>query len=118
MTNKIYTHIVSEISRFLGNPVDLPSGNGARFKDQSNSVVTVYHSNLASENLSGVAVKQESLVSSCGYSDSQAQNHIEAIRSFTRYDVNPDSKYNWPRVGVRTIEEGDRVITYIAGLNA
>jgi hypothetical protein len=118
MTSNVYDHIVNRLRRLLGSPSELPSGNGARFKDQSKLVLTVYHSNLSQDNLAEIAVKPESLVSSLGFNDSQAENHIEAICSFTSYSVNPDPKYNWPRVGIRTINEADRVVTYLAGLNA
>ncbi|QYJ74720.1 hypothetical protein [Shewanella sp. FJAT-52076] len=118
MSNDIYLYLVNGITEYLGRPSDLPSGNGTRFKKQSDLVLTVYHSNIADGNSAEVALKLESVVAKKGITRAQGQNHIDAICGFTNHPVKPNPKYNWPRVGIRSQNEADRVITYLSGLNA
>ena len=97
MINSVYTHAITTLSQFLGAPAELESGNGARFRRGSGYLLTIYHSNLADGNRAEIAFKPGSLP------------QIDQICSLTNHPVNPDRRFNWPRVGIRSIEEANTI---------
>lgn len=97
MINAVYTHAMTTLSQFLGAPSELDSGNGARFRVGSSYLLTIYHSNLAGGNSAEIAFKPGSLT------------RIDQICSLTNHPVNPNRRYNWPRVGIRSTEEVDSI---------
>ena len=101
MINPVYTHAITNLSQFLGAPSELESGNGARFRNGSNYLLTIYHSNLAGGNRAEIAFKPGSL------------QQIRQICSSTGHPVNPDRRHNWPRVGITNIEEVNTIADMI-----
>jgi len=97
MTNSVYTQAIITLSQFLGAPAELESGNGARFRRGSGYLLTIYHSNLAGGNRAEIAFKPGSLP------------QISKICSLTSHPVNQDRRYNWPRIGIKSIEELETV---------
>jgi len=93
MINSIYREAVEALSEALGSFQDLPSGNGARFKIGSAYLLTIYHADIADDNLAEIAFKPNSF------------SQIESVCALTEHPVLPNQRYNWPRVGIRTSDE-------------
>ena len=98
MTDSVYNHIIDNFSEFLGTKNDLPSHNGARFNKKNGAVLTVYKTNLAEGNCVEIAFKPDSV------------SGLNNICSLTNHSVKPNARYNWPRLGLRNIEEANTVI--------
>lgn len=98
MINPVYTQAISILSEFLGAPAQLKSENGARFRRGSGYLLTVYHSNLASGNRAEIAFNPSFVPG------------INQICALTSHQVNPDRRYNWPRVGIRSSDELNTVV--------
>jgi hypothetical protein len=98
MTNLVYNHIVDNFIARFGNKNDLPSNNGTRFDQVNGVTLTVYKANIAVGNCVEIAFKPETVI------------NLNDICSLTEHPVKPNPRYNWPRVGLRNIQEANEVI--------
>jgi hypothetical protein len=101
MVNSIYNEVIQQLERFFGNQNPLGSGNGARFRYNSDYAITVYHTDIAAGNSVEIAFKPNCV------------NNIARITAVTGNQVKPNPRYGWLRVGIKSESEINMVVSVI-----
>jgi hypothetical protein len=100
MENDIYTMLVSALAPRLGSASPHTSGTGARFTSARKGKATVYHSDIAAGNHAEVAFEVESMANALGMTAGRFRSLLAQLRAATGRPVEPNPRFNWPRVGV------------------
>lgn len=100
MENDIFRTLTSSLAEFLGAPDIHVSGTGSRFKSARKGKATVYHNGISAENQAEVAFEVESMARRLNILPTEFRTFVAQLRASTGRSVEPNTQYNWPRVGV------------------
>jgi len=104
MRNPTFDALVQELTPLLGASKEHSSETGARFTSSRKGKATVYHSNLATGNQVEVAIDIASNAARLGLTERELRERIVQARASTGRDVEENGQYNWPRIGLDSLE--------------
>lgn len=113
MQNQIFDSLVNRLPVHFGTAQPLASGSGVRFQSAKRGKLTVYHANLAAGNLAEIAFEPVTMARRLSMTERELRALVGDLRSMTGRDVSPDTRFNWPRVG---LAEAAHVEALIAAL--
>ena len=113
MSNNVYNQLVREFAALFGTGEPLPSGRGFRFRSRGRGKVTVYMANLAPGNLAEAAFEPESFAGHAGVTRQQAHTLLRRLQLVTGRQVQPNPRYNWPRIGLSTVQHVEQVVAQL-----
>lgn len=115
MQNEMFDRLVAALSSELGAPKEHESGTGVRFTSARRGKATVYHSGVAPGNQAEIAFEVDSMSQRLGLSASEFRARLADLRKTTGRDVQPNAQYNWPRVGLVSVEQIELVMQQVRG---
>jgi hypothetical protein len=108
MVTTIFDSLSRALTEQLGSPSPLDSGNGVRFKSAQKGKATIYHGNIAPGNSAEVAFDVVSMAGRLRMGQEEFRLFVGQLRASTGRPVEPNSQFNWPRVGLAS--EADVVL--------
>lgn len=115
MRNDVFDYAVGRFSEFLGSSAQpLDSGTGSRFTSSRRGKVTIYHQNIAAGNRAEVAFNTESLLERLRLQSHEVRAYFESVREATGRPVEPNPRYQWPRVGMANRDDVDYVVDFLS----
>lgn len=100
MENETFRSLSGALSVHLGASSPLDSGSGVRFKSPRRGNATLYHGNIAPGNQAEVAFEVKSMARHLRMTEGEFRSFVAKLRASTGRPVEPNTQYNWPRVGV------------------
>ena len=103
MENEIFRSLSGALVHHLGASTPLVSGTGVRFKSERKGKATLYHDTIAAGNQAEVAFEVASMARRLHMTEAEFRSFVIHLSELTGRPVEPNSQYNWPRIGVASL---------------